>query len=83
MPKLSRQPSPGDEPLLALIRAMSIARREVTRERRRLVLQANQGGLSARNLARLLDVPEGTISTWIRQAKAEGDVVASLSSEKD
>lgn len=70
MPRVRQLPRPEDEHLLAEIRRTIAARRDATREQSRLVLEANKAGLSARTLAEVLGEPEGTLVTWIRQAKA-------------
>ncbi|WP_148061208.1 hypothetical protein [Frondihabitans sp. PhB188] len=66
-----RQPNPNtlQADLLKRISEATEMRAQLTEERRRLVLEANESGLSMRQLSELLNVPLGTASGWVREAR--------------
>ncbi len=70
MPKMRRLPTAADKTLVNELKAV-IADHENLRDKRQLlILEANRRGLSARTLAEIVEKPEGTLISWLSQARA-------------
>ncbi|WP_369076258.1 MULTISPECIES: helix-turn-helix domain-containing protein [Curtobacterium] len=64
-------PEPLDDDLIAEVR-YTIRRNESEQKRlRQMILDLNEAGVTQRELARRIGVPLGTLTHWIRTAKAD------------